>query len=423
MFAAVTLSGLISEFTTVHLAKVIEYTIAIGPIVLACFLAKIFWTLWMRFVRAEFYLSLKYAVLEVRLPKEQMKSPLAMEVFLNSIHNTSDGSKYVQLWKGESRPYYSLEIVSIEGRVKFYIWCEDRRKQGVMNGLYSQFPGIEVHDVEDYTRGTHYDPKTMKMWAAEFKFLKPDPYPIKTYVDYGMDKDPKEELKVDPMAPLIEFLGSVGPNQQVWIQIPVVAHKKKRKPGHLFLQTDMYEDEAKSIVNKIMIRDPKTKVSGERDEVTGFTKLPSISKGEQEIVEAIERAQSKHLFDCGIRALYIAKKEFFNTPFGIGGCIGSMKQFSSGSLNGFKPRNKWHVKFNGHPWEDFRNMRRDYYSRDALAAYKRRSFFFPPFESEPIVMNTEEIATIYHFPGTVSMTPTLERVPSKKGQAPVNLPL
>jgi len=47
----------------------------------------------------------------------------------------------------------------------------------------------------------------MGMWiqASEDQAL-----PIKTYEDYGLGKDPKEELKVDPITPLIELLGTLG---------------------------------------------------------------------------------------------------------------------------------------------------------------------------------------------------------------------
>jgi len=42
---------------------------------------------------------------------------------------------------------------------------------------------------------------------------------------------------------------------------------------------------------------------------------------------------------------------------------------------------------------------------------------------KPYILTTEELATIYHFPGSVSTTPNLNRVPSKKAEAPSNLPL
>ncbi len=352
-----------------------------------------------------------------------------MEVVLQVIHNPANGSPYAQYWKGEYRPFYSLEIVSIEGQIKFYIWTEDRRKAGIMSGLYSQYPGIEITEASDYAQATHFDPETMKLWAADYKFVKDaskgEHYPLRTYVDYGLLDDPKEELKVDPLVPILEFLGSVGPNQQIWIQYIVQAHiKNDPKPGHLFKKTDLWRDESIKLVDKLMMRDPKTKVAGMKDEATGFTKLPSLSKGETDIVTAIERRMSKQTFDVGMRVVYVAQKDSFNTVFGQGGIIGMVKHFSSEHMNGLKhDGDTWIAQFGGVPWEDYNNTRRNYYSKAALKAYRRRSFFYPPYQGTPMVMNTEELATLYHLPGAVAGTPTLARVPSKKGEAPTNLPI
>ena len=417
-------TSLYAEVVRTLLPQSWNYIITFAPLVLLFFLFIIFWELWVDYVRSANFLSIKYTVLELKLPKDTFKSPKAMEIFLNSLHNTADGNFYGQYWNGETRPWYSLEIISIEGSVRFMIWTEDRRKSNLMSALYSQYPEIEIKEIEDYSKSVLFDPKLIRIWGAEFKFTKEDPYPIKTYVDYGLDKDPKEEFKVDPLLPLIEFLGSVGPNQQVWIQILIRAHKKEqRKPGHLFKKTDLWHDEAEKLVNKILLRDPKTKVAGTKDEKTGFTKLPSISKGEQDTVEAIERSVSKFPFDVGIRALYIAKKDVFNTPFGIGGIVGSMKHFSTEHLNGFRPNGKkWHPILD-YPWQDFKNMRRNRFGKLVLDAYKRRSYFYTPYTSTPMVLNSEELATVYHFPGSVAQTPNLDRVPSKKAQAPGNLPI
>jgi hypothetical protein len=281
-----------------------------------------------------------------------------------------------------------------------------------------------VNEIDDYTKSVHFDPDKIRIWAGEFKFTKDDPYPIKTYVDYGLDKDPKEEFKVDPLLPLLEFMGSVKPNQQVWIQIPIRAHKNdQRKPGHLWKKTDLWRDGAEDLMNKIMLRNPKTKIAEVNPE-TGYSKMPMLSEADKDLLTALARSITKQAFDAGIRGLYISPKDTFDTPFGIGGIIGNMKNFNAENLNGFKPNGKrWHNKFDGVPWEDFRHMRRNRFGRLALAAYKRRSYFYPPFKSVPLVLNTEELATIWHFPGAVATTPTLTRVPSKKAQAPSNLPV
>ncbi|MCX6719167.1 MAG: hypothetical protein NTZ38_02200 [Candidatus Taylorbacteria bacterium] len=421
-----TVSSVLERFSTTFLPGSVQYLITLAPIFLMVLLAIIFWDLWVDYVRGKNYLKTSYSVLELKLPKDTFKSPKAMEIFLNAIHNTSDGSYFAQYWKGETRPWYSLELISVEGVVKFLIWSESVRVQGTMSALYSQFPSIEIRKIEDYTRSVHYDPKEFRIWAAEFKFTNKisQVYPIKTYIDYGLDKDPKEEFKVDPMLPLIEFMGSVGPNQQVWMQILLRCHKEdRRKKGSIFEKEDSWKADAVKEVNKILMRDPETKVAGTIIEGTTFTKMPSISEGEKEAAAAIERRIGKLAFDVGIRFLYIAKPDVFSTPFGVGGVISSMKQFNDENLNGFKTNNdKWHMRL-GDPWLDYKNWRRKRYGKLALMAFKRRSYFYAPFKAKPLIMNTEEIATIYHFPGSVSQTPNLERIPSKKAQAPGNLPV
>lgn len=423
--------SLFPELKVSILPQVLHYAIFFVPFIVVIILAEIFWHVWYRYVQAKNFLSIKYTTLELKLPKDTFKSPLAMELFLTSLHNISGENWFSMYWKGETRPWYSLELISVEGQVKFFIWTEDRRKAGVISALYSQFPELEIVEREDYTKGMHFDAKTMKLWVAEFVFTKTDKngkaldcYPIKTYVDYGLDKDPKEEFKIDPMTPMIEFLGSVPPNQQIWIQFIIRGHKKEqRKPGHIFKKTDLWKDQAESEINRILVRDGKTKTAGgEPDPETGYTKLPIISDGERELVKAIERSISKTPFDVGIRALYVAPKSTFDTPFGVGGVISTFGHYRYEHLNGFKPNgDKWHPQFT-YPWQDYKDMRRNKYSKLGLAAYKRRSFFYPPFESKPLVLNVEELATIYHFPGSVSATPGLSRIPSKKSAAPSNLP-
>ncbi len=405
------------------LPKTIGLVVYFAPIALAFVLANILWHFWIRYIQSRTIANMKFSLLELRLPKEMMKSPVAMENFLTSLHNTSDGGWSSKYWKGDLRPQYSLEIVSVEGQIKFYIRSEDRRKGGVMSALYAQFPGIEVKEVEDYTRGVVYDPSVMKVWGAEFQLSKgeDEPYPIKTYVDYGLDRDPKEEFKIDPLAPGIEFLGNVGPNQQIWIQMVIRAHKKEyRKAGHLFKKTDPWKDNIRKLLNKELQRDEKTKIAGKPND-SGFLVGPQLTSGEQEVLEALERKLTKFPFDVGIRAIYMSDKKTFDTPFGIGGMMSMFKQFSTEHMNGFSAKG-W-VSDITEPWHDYKSIRRNMASNGVIMAFKRRSFFFPPFKRKWNVLNAEELATIFHFPGSVVATPSLERIPSKKSEAPVNLPV
>ena len=56
-------------------------------------------------------------------------------------------------------------------------------------------------------------------------------------------------------------------------------------------------------------------------------------------------------------------------------------------------------------------------------AYVNRSAFYKPYKRKTIVLNTEELATIYHFPRQRCPTPSLARIESKKGEPPAGLPV
>ncbi len=57
-----------------------------------------------------------------------------------------------------------------------------------------------------------------------------------------------------------------------------------------------------------------------------------------------------------------------------------------------------------------------------LDAFKRRLFFIPPHKEKHMIMTSEALATMYHFPGATAAAPGLQRIQSKRAQAPQNLP-
>ncbi|MEN9614403.1 MAG: hypothetical protein RLZZ347_710 [Candidatus Parcubacteria bacterium] len=375
-------------------------------------LALIFWSLFTKYTRTKFIAETKHVLLEVKVPKDMFKSPLAMELFLNALHQTGGESTwYDRQVLGKVRAWFSLEIASFGGELHFFIWTREGLRPIVEAQLYSQYPGIEIQPAEDYAKKVDYSPKTHSLWGADFVLTKPDPFPIKTYTDFGLDKDPKEEYKIDPITPQLEFLGALKPDNQIWIQFVVRAHKKE--PGE---KDDplikMSEKEIKGIIEKATIKkddEEKTAVS------------QKLSKVQQEVITAIERHMAKHNFDVGIRVIYLAPNASFSGGL-VPGIIGSFKQYGSANMNGFKP-NGWLTDFN-YPWQDYKERRKNKVRAEVLDAYRRRSFFWPPYNfNKHIHLSTEELATIYHFPGQVSNTPSFNRILSKKSEAPANLPI
>ena len=343
-----------------------------------------------------------------------MKSPKAAEFFITGLYQTfGEANWYEKYWKGQTRAWFSLEIASIDGGVHFFIWTRSSSRNQIEANIYSQFPGIEIYEVPDYTLPISFDPDTTGLWATEFDLNKPDAYPIKTYVDYGLDENPDEEFKIDPLTPLIEFLGSLDRGHHAWIQIILRAHKAEDKDP---------EGDSKKVDLKWMkaakkeIEDIIKKAKGDGDKP-----MRLLTKGETETIAALERSVSKLGFDVGIRAIYIAPKDVFSLS-NVGGIIGGITHFNS-NLNGFKPARGPAPKYKYFPWKDRNPNRINRQKQRLLDAYKRRAYFYRPYRKPHFVLNTEELATMYHFPGGVSTTPTFSRIESRKVEAPSNLPI
>ncbi len=381
--------------------------------------------LWLTLKRSEFIAAQNNILLEIKPPRNLVKTPLAMEAFLSSIHlSPGENTWYVRWMKGSVRPWWSLEIASFEGRVHFFIWTRASYRRIVESQMYAQYPGVQIVEAPDYTRLMSADPEEWGVWGTDFKQSNEDPIPIKTYVEYGLDKVQKEPEQVDPLANLIEFMGSIGKGEYLWLQYVVRVHKgekyhKKNKKGKNYT----WRDQAEELVDEIRKKTRETyidPVSGE--ERPGF---PNPTKGQSEKIAAIERNVSKLAFDVGARSIYIAKPDKFN-PVMITHMISLFKPFNTAGWNDINSSD-WLKRFDDYPWEIGAAKMKKQYARKLVEAFRRRQFFHDPFaygipKDEIMVMSTEEVATIFHIPSHSVETPGLGRIQSATGDAPANLP-
>jgi hypothetical protein len=112
------------------------------------------------------------------------------------------------------------------------------------------------------------------------------------------------------------------------------------------------------------------------------------------------------------------------------------RQYASPSLNELNRVNS--TQFDA-PWSDPTGLALVKMKKRMLDNFRLRMFFHPPIQYQfnyPLlrtffpshvpqifVMSTEELATIFHFPGLVSETPSFKRIESKIAKPPSNLPL
>ena len=152
-------------------------------------------------------------------------------------------------------------------------------------------------------------------------------------------------------------------------------------------------------------------------------------------------------FDAGVRIAYVARKEIFpfNTRNNNSRNIRLIfRQYENPYLNGFSRVNSTQAdQYGGVFMSSSKTV--DLLKRRHLHAYREREFFHLPmrhhlfnkhtipwpfasifkvfFHPPTFVLNTEELATIWHFPGQILKVPTLERIESKEASPPTNLPI
>lgn len=412
--------------------RIVNYMLISAPVWLPVITFYLFFEYWMYMVRKKYDLNFGQTTIEIKIPQEVFKSPEAMELVLMQLYQTAAPDNHVQTyWDGKHPPRTSLEIVSRHGDVKFYMSLPKKRfKNLAETNLYAQYPGIEVHELEiDYTAEIPWDTSRFAYFSLHMGLKKADAYPIKTYKEYELDRMPKEEEKIDPITTVIEALGSFGPDEHGWVQILIDANREVSfKEGSLTTVPDWKKAAKDEIAKIIKEANKRVGIDPDKDDTKTLTMM-NVSDGEKETIKAIERSIGKNAFNTAIRIMYIAKKDSFKIGDRVPAMITMFKSFDDINRNAIGVR--WRTDVDWPWWQDPHGHHVTAYKEMELDEYKRRDYTSRSHSHDsvthnlidaPKVMTTEELATIFHLPGKVSTTPSLGRIPSKRAEAPSNLP-
>jgi hypothetical protein len=394
----------------------------IGPVVMI----GAFWGAWVWYVQSLFvYKRTDPILLEVKMPAEVSKSPRAMEQVFSNMWIRMHTTTFVDRnWYGGVLPYHSFEMASFGGEVHFFIWTKRMFKNTVELNMYAQYPGVEIVEAEDYATKFVYDDSvecfvTEHALSSNLKGVaEVDPlavdeaeinaYMPKSYVDFELDKDPKDEHKVDPFANVVEALSSIGKGEQVWVQMVIRPYFGKK-----------WKDALEKVVQKIRIASTMLEgVSKEDEDAAGFPR-PTWKQNEQ--IRIIERHLSKLPFQVGFRAIYSAPAGKMRGPE-YTAMRWIWRPFANYNwMSILRPR-RGHNIFD-YAWQDWNGVRWRLFSRRFLDAYRRRCFFNYPWMTQYQIFSTEMLATLWHPPSTVVKAPGLARIAVSKGEAPSNLPI
>lgn len=437
---AVTIIGAIISFLFLIVGK----TAFVWAPILAMYVG---FQLWHHFVTERFILGMTWTLFEIEVPRDVEESPMAMElIFTNSMYHASQKGLW-EIWiQGAPHFWFSLEIAGIDGGVHFYIRTPSRIRDLVETQVYAQYPQAKVKEVEDYTYSVDFDAPNSNfyVWGCEFILEHPDALPIRTYVDYGLDKpSDKETLKIDPLTPTIEYLGSLKRGQQIWIQHVIrpslKSYHSHHGKGHIGW-VDAAHEEMDVIQAPYTQQFYKSVHSQDAKSGTDIGVQIRLPKPVEDKVEKIRGKITKLGFDVGIRVLVVADAKYTTLAEFDGMRRSSrllFRQYNAPDGNSLVRVNA--TQF-GSPFADPTGRALWKMKNNMLNSYRHRIFYHPPLwrtrevpsflsqfkRNNPpkySVLNVEEIATIFHFPGQVSQAPSFRRVESRTAKPPSNLPI
>jgi hypothetical protein len=383
--------------------------------------------IWLFFKREHYLHSVKWVYLAVSIPAESEVDPKSMEQVIAGFYGIKTDPNFVErYWEGQSQLHMSLELIGIDGHIRFIISSPAEYRDLIEANIYAYYPDAEIVEIEDYSK---YMPKMFpndkyQMFGTEFVLNKPDAYPIRTYKKFANEID---KGFIDPVATITEVMSRLQEGEQIWLQwlIKPVSDSWKDKGEKLIaklihLKAEKKEDFIQKNVLSFLHGVEKGVESAvgvpeaaKKEEYEPITWMQHLPPSEKEVVEAIGENIAKIAFETKLRFIYIARKEIFNKTR-RNAVIGAISLFNTQNLNGFKSHKKMKTKV------DYFTFRIPYRQRRIMRYYKERTI---EKGVSPFVFNIEELATVFHFPYTTVKAPTLVRTEAKKAEPPVDLPV
>lgn len=337
-------------------------------------------------------------LLSIQVPKLNEKGPLAAEMMFSALHGMVEN--------GEEVPHLSFEIVGTAGGIRFYVLTPLKLRGFVESQIYAQYPAAEISEVVDYVGVNVLE---AKISATEVVLEREYYFPIKTFPDF----------EVDPLAAITSSMGDVSEGGQIWLQILVrPVPDIWQEPGFRYIEeqrTGVRKDTTplfKTVSTGVLVslvsfigRIMQSIIQGPRD----YTKLPPKEvlaprlPPEKELeIKSIQQKLSFMGFETAIRIVGIGPDEE-KAIASINSLVAALKQFSIAQLNSFVRS------------ENVKN------ATEVIEDYKNRVL---PVERENLfVLNTEELASVFHLPNISVETPNIAWTHAKKAEPPLLLPV
>ncbi|MBU1102701.1 hypothetical protein KJ853_03550, partial [Patescibacteria group bacterium] len=331
--------------------------------------------------------------------KKSFKELVAvMEQFYASLSNLKDkGLK--AFWYGQPVFVFEMAVPHIGEEICFYVACPRRLSSIMEKQIHGFFPGAEVRQVEDYNI---FNPQGVS-FASCLALTRGRSLPIKTY----------QNLETDPLNEIVNALSKLGTEGEgAAIQLIIRPTKEKNwRKASLKIAREMQRGKSYSQANLKTDRNWFFRLTDIASGTGGPLAKPGNYNQNQpsqtatpldtEIIKALETKASKVVYEANINLVASAADHASAQQ-----CLLQLEsvfaQFNSANLNNFKAVRP----------SPGRALKKIFYA-----------FSFRIFEpGHSLILSTEELSSIYHFPTTEVETPKVKFIRAKQAAPPPGMP-
>ena len=320
--------------------------------------------------------------------KEHVQEAIAAAETLFSAIGGLKAQKGLRAWLFGRHDEFSFEITVEKKTIKFFVSTPEHLQEFLEQQLSASYPDAFLEPAEDYNI---FSP-TGVIVGSQVVFKRENAFPIKTY----------RKLDKDPLNAITNVLTKVSEDDGAAFQILVrSSYAKWRNKGVKIasnMQQGMTLDEAKK---------GRKKSKSSFAELTGFggdkQKEPEkdhrMSPQEEEIVKGIEEKASKSGMDVCIRMVVSSKN------------ASSAQTTMQNMLNAF-------AQFNIYQYGNSFVKVVPRWKKRVIRDFIYRSFH----EHNTVVMNSEELASLWHLPLPWTETPNIKWLGARRGSVPSIVP-
>ncbi len=376
---------------------------AVAPLWLPVLLLFVSWPLWIAFIRSYYVSKIEYVTLELKPGDNTPKTARPMELIFYSLYYRTELTRINAILRGVVRVPWAFEICANQGVVRFYLHLPAHHRLAVEGRIRTEYRDIDIDETRDYSRETHFNPFESRLVMREYTLGKNDAYPLRTYSFHEHAKERR-----DVFGELLEELSQVGDGEEVWVSLLARPHQRDWGEGVFSLldvPRDTLHEDAQREIQKLI----------------GFHgDIRQLPQQQQEIVQGIEAALQKPSFDCGLRVLYLARRDKWNDARAAS-IDHLFDRFGDHTLNAFQAYDP--LERIGWPLSDIFHAVPAFDMEYFLKLYRRRTFFSSPYYGRAFILNTEELATMYHLPHLGRASALARSRGSGRLEPPENLPI